>query len=66
MEQTAKQQQVVRTHHCALSGERLSEPIAACELGGVYNKEALISALLDRTLNAKFSHIRGLKVCNRS
>lgn len=62
MEQTAKQQQIIRTHHCALSGERLTEPIVACELGSMYNKEAVISALLDRTLNVKFNYIRGLKV----
>lgn len=33
----------------------------ACEMGNLYNKEAVINALLNKTLNAKFAHIRGLK-----
>ncbi len=32
-----------------------------CELGFLYNKEAVINALLEKSLNPAFSHIRGLK-----
>lgn len=32
-----------------------------CELGYLYNKDAVLSALLDRTLDPTFEHLRGLK-----
>ena len=32
-----------------------------CELGNIYNKEALLQALLDRSVQSIFPHIRGLK-----
>ncbi|CAM9160563.1 unnamed protein product [Ectocarpus fasciculatus] len=60
-EEEAKQQAVNRSKHCAISNEKLVQPIVACELGHLYNKEALLTALLEKSLNAKFSHIRGLK-----
>jgi len=37
------------------------EQIVACELGHLYNKEAVLNALLEKSLNAAFAHIRGLK-----
>ncbi|CAN0218283.1 unnamed protein product, partial [Ectocarpus sp. 13 AM-2016] len=46
---------------CAISNEVLREPVAACELGYLYNKDVLISGLLNRDLNPAFNHIRGLK-----
>jgi len=46
---------------CALSHERLKDPIVACELGHLYNKEAVIRALLEKSIDEKFSHIRSLK-----
>jgi hypothetical protein len=46
---------------CAMSHERLKEPIVVCELGRLYNKEAVIRALIDKNIAEKFSHIRSLK-----
>jgi len=46
---------------CSQSSNRLVEPIVACELGNLFNKEELLSALIDKKLNPAFSHIRGLK-----
>ncbi|CBJ28952.1 conserved unknown protein [Ectocarpus siliculosus] len=51
----------LRTKVCAISNEVLREPVAACELGYLYNKDVLISGLLNRDLNPAFNHIRGLK-----
>uniref|UniRef100_A0A0X3Q048 Replication termination factor 2 n=1 Tax=Schistocephalus solidus TaxID=70667 RepID=A0A0X3Q048_SCHSO len=52
-----------RWKHCALSEQPLRQPIVACKLGRLYNKEAIIEKLLDST---KFSskaadHIKRLK-----
>lgn len=49
--------------YCALSSTRLQEPIVACELGRLYNKEALIEYLLNRNASTSevASHIRSLK-----
>lgn len=47
---------------CALSNEKLKEPVVTCELGHLYNKEAVIRCLLDKNVDEKFSHIRNLKV----
>lgn len=51
---------------CALSSQLLKEPIVACELGRLYNKDALIEYLLDKSSSSsnqvsKMSHIKGLK-----
>ncbi|KAJ8611968.1 hypothetical protein CTAYLR_004348 [Chrysophaeum taylorii] len=50
-----------RVRTCALSGEQLSTPIMACELGNLYNKLAILSALSERTLPDHLAHIRGLR-----
>ncbi|VDN15525.1 unnamed protein product [Dibothriocephalus latus] len=52
-----------RWKHCALSEQPLRQPIVACKLGRLYNKEAIIEKLLAKT---KFSskaadHISRLK-----
>ncbi len=52
---------LIRSRVCAVSGEALRDPIVACELGHLYNKEAVLLALLERTLNPAFAHIRGMK-----
>jgi hypothetical protein len=39
----------------------LQAPVVACELGNIFNKEAVLSALLDRGLPEDLSHIRGLR-----
>lgn len=46
---------------CSLSKEPLKEPIVTCELGFLYNKEAVIRHLLEKSLDDKFKHIRSLK-----
>ncbi|XP_054640367.1 replication termination factor 2 [Dunckerocampus dactyliophorus] len=51
--------------YCALSQEKLRRPIVACELGKLYNKDAVIEYLLDKSAerpNAEaVTHIRGTK-----
>ncbi|XP_062575719.1 replication termination factor 2-like [Saccostrea cucullata] len=50
--------------HCAITQEPLREPIMACELGRLYNKEAVLEFLIDRTkfeCAPSFEHLRGLK-----
>ncbi|CEM20269.1 unnamed protein product [Vitrella brassicaformis CCMP3155] len=44
---------------CAVSQEKLSPPVVACRLGQLYNKEALLRRLLDKTLPPNAEHIRG-------
>ena len=53
--------QVMRTAICAQSSEPLAEPVVACEMGNLYNKEAILSAFINKTLNPLYSHIRGMK-----
>eukprot|EP00727_Mastigamoeba_balamuthi_P013511 m51a1_g8783 hypothetical protein (628) ;mRNA; r:199242-205977 len=45
---------------CALSKEPLRDPVVADDLGNLFNKDALLVALVDRSLPAAFGHIRGL------
>ncbi|XP_023701188.1 replication termination factor 2 [Paramormyrops kingsleyae] len=56
---------VARWSYCALSQEKLCRPIVACELGRVYNKDAVIEYLLDKSAERPNSevvaHIRGIK-----
>ncbi|KAI8499693.1 Protein RTF2 [Branchiostoma belcheri] len=52
---------VAKWQHCALSQEPLRPPIMVCEMGRLYNKEALLEALLDKSGNPNIQHIRGLK-----
>ncbi|KAK5872161.1 hypothetical protein PBY51_012886 [Eleginops maclovinus] len=51
--------------YCALSQEKLRRPIVSCEVGRLYNKDAIIEYLLDKTAerpNAEaVTHIRGIK-----
>lgn len=51
--------------YCALSQEKLRRPIVACELGRLYNKDAIIEYLLDKSAerpNAEaVAHIRGTR-----
>ncbi|XP_062852732.1 replication termination factor 2 [Trichomycterus rosablanca] len=51
--------------YCALSQEKLRRPIVSCELGRLYNKDAVIEYLLDKSAerpNADIvAHIRGIK-----
>ncbi|XP_062506169.1 replication termination factor 2-like isoform X2 [Corticium candelabrum] len=55
-----------RWRHCALSQQQLREPIVCCELGRLYNKEAVIEYLLNKASASSdiAAHIRNLKdVC---
>lgn len=56
-----KDKQRRRALYCAQSGCVLEEPVVMCQLGNLFNKEAIITALINKTLNSLFSHIRGLK-----
>lgn len=46
---------------CWLSQEDLRDPVVACKLGNLYNKEAVIGALLNRSIPEEIGHIRALK-----
>eukprot|EP01038_Epipyxis_sp_PR26KG_P016575 gene16575-22626_t len=56
-----KEELRIRSHTCTQSAEKLQEPIVACEMGNLFNKEALLTALIEKTLNPSFTHIRGIK-----
>lgn len=51
--------------YCALSQEKLKRPIVACELGRLYNKDAIIEYLLDKSAERPntevVAHIRSIK-----
>ncbi|XP_072045981.1 replication termination factor 2-like [Amphiura filiformis] len=47
--------------HCAITQEPLREPIVACELGRLYNKESILEYLLDKSTSDSADHIRSLK-----
>jgi Rtf2 RING-finger len=53
--------QIMRTVICAQSSEPLAEPIIACEMGNLYSKEAMLLAIINKTLNPLHSHVRGMK-----
>uniref|UniRef100_A0A7S1SF48 Replication termination factor 2 n=1 Tax=Alexandrium catenella TaxID=2925 RepID=A0A7S1SF48_ALECA len=55
------ERQRTRMTICRLSQEQLREPVVACRLGNLYNKEAVIAALLSKSIPAELSHIRALK-----
>ena len=60
--------------HCHLTQQKLIKPIVACELGFLYNKEAIIEKLLDSkgnkdsssSNNDLASHIKSLKVMDKN
>ncbi|KAM6339570.1 replication termination factor 2 [Alca torda] len=56
---------VARWYYCALSQEKLCRPIVACELGRLYNKDAIIEFLLDKSADKTpmeaASHIKSIK-----
>ncbi|KAI5619576.1 protein RTF2-like, partial [Silurus asotus] len=51
--------------YCSLSQEKLRRPIVACELGRLYNKDAIIEYLLDKSAERPntevVAHIRAIK-----
>ncbi|KAI5060697.1 hypothetical protein GOP47_0025117 [Adiantum capillus-veneris] len=46
---------------CTLSSEALKPPCVVDLLGNMYNKEALVAALLSKSLPKELKHIKGLK-----
>lgn len=46
---------------CNLSGEVLHPPCVADELGNLYNKDAMVQALVTKSLPASLSYISSLK-----
>jgi hypothetical protein len=46
---------------CAASGAFLYEPIVCCELGYLYNKEAILKQMATKSAHANFKHVRRLK-----
>uniref|UniRef100_A0A8C4WDZ1 Replication termination factor 2 n=1 Tax=Gopherus evgoodei TaxID=1825980 RepID=A0A8C4WDZ1_9SAUR len=56
---------VAQWYYCALSQEELRRPIVACELGRLYNKDAVIEFLLDKSSDKSLvqaaSYIRSIK-----
>jgi len=58
----AEGERLCRWGQCALSQKALKAPVVACQLGRLYNKEAVICMLLNKTQEANnLQHIRGLK-----
>ncbi|CAN0398798.1 unnamed protein product, partial [Phaeothamnion confervicola] len=51
----------IRTKVCSLSNEALREPVVADELGNLFNKDAVLTALLEKRVPAAFAHVRGLR-----
>jgi hypothetical protein len=48
--------------HCAITADKLRQPIVSCELGRLYNKESLLMALLDKdNIPEIVRHVRSLK-----
>ncbi|XP_065270353.1 replication termination factor 2 isoform X1 [Emys orbicularis] len=56
---------VAQWYYCTLSQEELRRPIVACELGRLYNKDAIIEFLLDKSSDKSLvqaaSYIRSIK-----
>lgn len=46
---------------CHLSGEPLSPPCCCDDVGNLFNKDAVVRALLTKTLPKQLAHITGLK-----
>ncbi|KAI4335569.1 hypothetical protein L6164_014205 [Bauhinia variegata] len=55
------EQRLSKWLNCALSNEPLREPYVLDKLGNIFNKEALVEALLGKRLPKEFGHIKGLK-----
>lgn len=53
---------VAKWKHCAITQEELRLPVVSCELGRLYNKEAVIEYLLNKEASCDVAkHIRSLK-----
>jgi hypothetical protein len=56
-----RDEQTARATTCALTNEILQSPLVSCELGNIFNKEAILTALIEKRVPDELSHIRGLK-----
>ncbi|KAH7372666.1 hypothetical protein KP509_17G015500 [Ceratopteris richardii] len=52
---------IAKWTRCALSAETLKPPCVIDLLGNLYNKEALVSALLTKNMPPELKHIKGLR-----
>eukprot|EP00747_Dinoflagellata_sp_TGD_P181476 gnl/TRDRNA2_/TRDRNA2_35337_c0_seq1.p1 gnl/TRDRNA2_/TRDRNA2_35337_c0~~gnl/TRDRNA2_/TRDRNA2_35337_c0_seq1.p1 ORF type:complete len:298 (-),score=60.99 gnl/TRDRNA2_/TRDRNA2_35337_c0_seq1:87-932(-) len=59
--QTYFERQRQRMSCCWLTQQPLKEPVVACKLGNLYNKESMIAALLEKNIPEDISHVRALK-----
>lgn len=59
-EQADKQNQILaKWFYCALSKKPLQDPVVSCELGKLYNKDAIVEYLLDKTVYGDGARICG-------
>lgn len=58
---SVKANQLLRTRFCSYSNDKLEEPIVCDELGNLFNKEAILNALINKSITIQFAHIRSLK-----
>ena len=56
----AKQQKRRRMQTCSLTEEPLAKPVVSCRCGFLFNKEAVVRRLLDKSIPAEFPHITAL------
>jgi hypothetical protein len=54
-------QRLERATTCALTCAPLREPVVACRLGNLFNKQALLEQLLAKSMPARFRHISSLR-----
>lgn len=51
-----------KTKYCSYDSQPLTDYIVVCKLGNFYNKETIINALLNKSIQkSEFRHIKGLK-----
>eukprot|EP00210_Caulerpa_lentillifera_P005670 g5422.t1 len=57
----ATEERLAKWTCCQLSGEALNPPCVCDELGTLFNKDAVVKALIDKTIPRSLSHIMSLK-----
>jgi len=58
---TKSEERQLKWRNCAISQTTLKRPLVACRLGRIYNKDAIIEAMLKKTIPEGSRHIRSLK-----
>lgn len=46
---------------CAMTKQRLNQPLAICRLGLIYNYEEVLNLMMEKKIPHEFSHIRSLR-----